>query len=105
MLKSVMNLTRRATIGLGIATLLVQAGFAESSPKQFIESLSKTVIDALSRGAGQQERQNLFRDLLNKAVDTESVGRFALGRYARTATPEQIENRRILQRLRGVPQG
>lgn len=91
MFKSVANLTRRGIFGLGLAAILSQAGYAAEDPKQFIQNLSKQVVDALARGAGQSERQALFRDLLNKAVDTELVGKAALGRYVHLATPEQMQ--------------
>jgi len=63
---------------------------AASDPKVFIEGLSKTVIDALAKGAKQQERAKLFAELFEKWVDMAGVGKFVLGRYYRTATPDQI---------------
>jgi phospholipid transport system substrate-binding protein len=70
------------------APAFAAAGAPEA--KIFIESLSRTVIDALAKGAKQRERAKLFADLFEKSVDMDGVGKFVLGRYYRTATPDQL---------------
>jgi phospholipid transport system substrate-binding protein len=67
-----------------------QAATTAPDAKVFIESLSKTVIDALAKGAKQRERAKLFAELFEKNVDMVGVGKFVLGRYWRQATPEQL---------------
>ncbi len=68
----------------------VQAAAGAPEAKAFIEGLSRTVIDALAKGAKQHERARLFADLFEKNVDMIGVGKFVLGRYYRQATPEQL---------------
>lgn len=59
---------------------------------------AKTLIgDIADRGIGflsdtslsEEKRESEFRDLLNDAFDMGTIGRFALGRYWKTAKPEQ----------------
>lgn len=63
-----------------------QLGDAE----QFVSKLADSGIGFLSDGSlAGDEKSKRFRNLLQTNFDMNTIGRFALGRYWRTATPEQ----------------
>ena len=65
--------------------------------KAFIDGSKSFVEDIAERGLGllsddsmsQKEHEAAFRDLLNDNFDMKTIGRFALGRYWRTSSPEE----------------
>ncbi len=72
---------------LSMATVFAAA----STPAQtFVESLSKVAISTLTkRELTSAERDHRFRVLLNQNFDVPAIGRFAIGRYWRTASVDQ----------------
>ncbi len=62
-----------------------------------LDGAKALIGDIADRGIGflsdtslsQEKREAEFRDLLNDAFDMETIGRFALGRFWKTATPVQ----------------
>lgn len=73
------------------ALLLTVPSFAETSgPKQFIKSLGKETIGAITDPTfSEKDRLTEFSRLFKKGFDIETIGRFVLGRYWRRATTEQ----------------
>ncbi len=58
--------------------------------KNFIKGVAKRGIDFLSNGdLTEAQRKKEFRNLLVTSFDIKTIGRFALGRYWRTANPKQ----------------
>lgn len=61
--------------------------------RNFIQSVSQRGLSFLSNDSlTHQQRRSEFRDLLNDSFDLPTIGRFALGRYWRVASPEQRED-------------
>ena len=58
--------------------------------QKFIDGMAQRALDFLADAAlSHEQKSNEFRKLLQDSFDMETIGRFALGRYWRTATPEQ----------------
>ena len=79
--------------------LLPAAARAEASPEairgasQFIQWLADQAIAVLGASSSTLEtREAEFRRLLSQGFAMPFIGRFVLGRYWRTATPEQRED-------------
>lgn len=65
--------------------------------QEFIDGMAQRAINFLGdEKLDQDQKQGKFRTLLQDSFDMETIGRFALGRYWRVATPEQ---RKEYQRL------
>lgn len=82
--------------------LVVTVGNQDQSStgaKSFIESVAKRGIDFLSDPSmGLAQQRQSFRSLLNDSFDLDTIGRFALGKYWRVATPAQrAEYQRLFQ--------
>lgn len=76
---------------------------AQQSPKigagaqSFIEAMGRRAIGFLGNGGlTPDQKKAQFRTLLNDSFDMETIGRFALGRYWNTTSPDQ---RREYQKL------
>ena len=71
---------------------------AETEPAAaFIRSLGDRAIAILQTpGSEKIERREKFRSLFFTGFDLETIGKFVLGRYWRTATPEQLDEYLIL---------
>jgi phospholipid transport system substrate-binding protein len=60
--------------------------------EQFIESTGNKVVSALKDGTATGDNAGAwFSNLLNEVLDIETMGRFTLGRYWRSASPAQQE--------------
>lgn len=101
--------TRRAAIVLGLSTATVLAGsltavftpsaaHAQAAASQapakpaadFVQGLGDRAIAVLADPkVNDAQAIEVFRDLLNKNFDVNTIGRFVLGRYWNTATPDQ----------------
>jgi phospholipid transport system substrate-binding protein len=55
----------------------------------FMNQLWNRALELLNKKAPAAQRQALFRELFHKDFDTPGIARFVLGRYWRTASPEQ----------------
>lgn len=74
-------------IGLGAAP---QARADAQAATDLIRGLGAEAVTVLSeKNMDRQQVETRFRDLLYKGFDTQTIGRFVLGRYWNTATPEQ----------------
>jgi phospholipid transport system substrate-binding protein len=87
--------TRRFLIGMSgamLAAALCLSPFAGSSAETehpastFLDSMRERAITGLTdTSRSEQEREALFRELLNETFDIERIGRFVVGRYWRQA--------------------
>jgi phospholipid transport system substrate-binding protein len=95
-------LTRRSLLLLsaaatGLAVLspgLVWAQAAKSGDPTavaaaFVKKTGNELIDIVNSSASQAEKQQQLAPIVDSAVDVDSIAQFCLGRYWRTATPEQ----------------
>lgn len=65
--------------------------------REFVDGMAQRAINFLGdEKLDQDQKQSKFRTLLQDSFDMETIGRFALGRYWRVATPGQ---RKEYQRL------
>jgi len=65
--------------------------------QEFVDSMAQRAINFLGdEKLDQEQKQKKFGSLLQDSFDMDTIGRFALGRYWRVATPEQ---RKEYQRL------
>ena len=76
---------------LGIIALLATgAHAAENDPAGFVQSICDRAVEILKTADSEEpERRARLRSLFSEGFDLGSIGRFALGRYWRSATPEQ----------------
>ena len=80
---------------IGAFVLLI--GLVTASPGQataqdartFIGRLGNEAIQVLGPSVSQQQRIARFRQLFQRDFDVPGIGQFVLGRYWRTATPEE----------------
>ena len=96
-----MHTRREFLIAGGAAGLLLLGGFGRPSlafanelsqgAAQFVDDLGKRALDALAnvKQMSQAEVAEKFRGFLQDSFDTQTIGRFVLGRYWNVATPEQ----------------
>ena len=98
--------SRRAVLaGLAVAVVAVASplGAVDSGgeAKAFIENLSERAIAALTPpGISRDEREARARTLLTDSFAVPTIGQFVLGRYWRTASPEErTEYLRLFEEL------
>lgn len=74
----------------GLAVLTAAPARATMSPDEFVRAVGTDTLKALSdRGLTSEKREGLVRTLLTTHLDLEAVGRFCLGRYARSLSDAQ----------------
>jgi phospholipid transport system substrate-binding protein len=65
---------------------------AAESTSDFVKSLGDQAIKVLTvQDISEAERENRFRRLLRDGFDVRRIGRFVLGRYARSASAEAMK--------------
>jgi phospholipid transport system substrate-binding protein len=68
----------------------VTAGAASGGPGDFIRIVGQEAIDTLTqKELSEAERQDRFREILNRTFEIKVIARFALGRYWRRASEAQ----------------
>jgi phospholipid transport system substrate-binding protein len=83
---------RRAAIvllALGILGLAAPRQAAAQDPRTFINTLGERAIQVLAPSVSPAQRLARFRELFSTEFDVPGIGRFVLGRYWRTATPQE----------------
>jgi phospholipid transport system substrate-binding protein len=60
-----------------------------NNPKEFIEGISNNVVKIITSKKSDEAKQNDLISMFKKNVDTDFMGRFAMGKFFRQATPEQ----------------
>ncbi|HWK46046.1 MAG TPA: ABC transporter substrate-binding protein [Stellaceae bacterium] len=72
------------------ASALSPARAAASDPTAFIQGLGDQAIKLITdKSLTREARREQFTKLFTASFDVPSIGRFVLGRYWRTATPQQ----------------
>lgn len=75
---------------LVVATMLFSSASAQQSPRALIENLGGEAIRVLAnKEATAEEKHARFEALFGEGFDVPLVARIVLGRYWRSATPEQ----------------
>lgn len=75
---------------IALSPVMAQAAPANGAASAFIDKLGNQALSVLStKGVTSSEGSAQFRTLLNENFDVQGIGRFVLGRYWNTATPEQ----------------
>jgi phospholipid transport system substrate-binding protein len=80
-------------IALPLAIAVAPAAAAPDMPDAkaaaFMNELWNRALELLNKKAPAAERQARFRELFHKDFDSPGIARFVLGRYWRTASPEE----------------
>lgn len=75
------------SLGAWGGALGVKPAHAETTAQTFIEGLSEEAVKALTAdGVSREDRIVRFTELLNHNFDVETIGKWVLGRYWRTAS-------------------
>ncbi len=86
---------KKNIFGVLISCLMLTAFSASATvdagqEKAFVEKVTQEgLVDIINSNVSQQEKDRRFEKLFNEALDLKFIGQFVLGRYWRTATPEQ----------------
>jgi phospholipid transport system substrate-binding protein len=87
-------MTRRSVL---TAALILMVGglsppiLAAAEPAAVINNLGNRALEVLGKGATPAQRVARFHELFREDFDVPGIARFVLGRYWKTATPEQQE--------------
>ena len=86
-------MTRRSvlTAFVLIAAALAPAALAAADPAAVINNLGNRALEVLGKNATPAQRAARFQELFRADFDVPGIARFVLGRYWKTATPEQQE--------------
>jgi phospholipid transport system substrate-binding protein len=88
---------RRRLLAAAACLIVAASARAEADPAvAFIQRRGEELLAIVNGGAPPAEKKQQVARLLVETVDVEGVGRFVVGRYWRTATPEE---QREFQRL------
>jgi phospholipid transport system substrate-binding protein len=86
-------MTRRtaaiAVLFLGLMGFAAPREAGAQDARTFISTLGSQAIQVLGPKVPPAQRVARFRELFNQDFDVPGIGRFVLGRYWRTATPEE----------------
>jgi|GraSoiStandDraft_41_1057321.scaffolds.fasta_scaffold86282_2 phospholipid transport system substrate-binding protein len=74
-----------------IAAALAPAALAAADPAAVINNLGNRALEVLGKNATPAQRAARFQELFRADFDVPGIARFVLGRYWKTATPEQQE--------------
>ena len=94
-----MILTRRNLLALGSASVaaLAAARWMPSAWAQeataasnFVQSFGDKLVAVVNSDEPNAEKQQTLRPLIDSAVDVDAIAVFCLGRFASTATPQQL---------------
>lgn len=80
-----------------VASMSRPSALASGTVAKFIEQLGdEAILQLADPDISDKEREERFRALLRKHFDVPRISRFVLGRYARSATDEQMSEFRDL---------
>jgi phospholipid transport system substrate-binding protein len=91
-------LTRRTllTTGAAVAALLALRplpGFAQDAATagatQFVQQTAAQIVGIINGPGNEAEKQRQIAPIVDQTVDVNGVGRFCLGRFWRTASPQE----------------
>ncbi len=89
------NLSRRLVLGLGAAcavagsSSLARAEAATDQATAFMTGMIKELTGLVNSSAANADKAAGLQKIIDKAVDVNGIGRFCLGRFWRTATPDE----------------
>ena len=84
------KLVATALFILGVYAAPAMAEVNAAQAQKFVEDVTNDGIEnIINANVSQQEKDKRFATLFNNALDMKFIGQFVLGRYWRTATPEQ----------------
>ncbi|GBQ14222.1 MlaC/ttg2D family ABC transporter substrate-binding protein [Swaminathania salitolerans] len=93
MFRSCLSLTRRTALGLAATALLSMTALSQPAraedAKGFVTHFGSALVDIINSNKSLTEKKQEVLPLLQQNVDIATIGKFCLGRYWRTATPEQ----------------
>lgn len=76
---------------LWLAPAPASAAVDEAKARAFIQNIADRAVNAIQANITKQERSERLRQILRDGFDITTFGNFALGRYRRQASPEQIK--------------
>ncbi len=85
-------MTRRSVLTAALILIggaLAAAGLAAPDPAAVISNLGNRALEVLGKNATPAQRVARFHELFREDFDVPGIARFVLGRYWKTATPEQ----------------
>lgn len=87
------SFTRRFLLGTLVAVSLISGvanpASAEGTATAFVRSLGDRLVAIVNSDLSGPQKKEKVLPILQEDVDVDAIGRFCLGRYWRTATPEQ----------------
>ena len=84
------KLVATALFILGVYAAPAMAEVNAAQAQKFVEDVTNDGIEnIINANVSQKEKDKRFATLFNNALDMKFIGQFVLGRYWRTATPEQ----------------
>lgn len=75
------------TAGAHIPTAWAQP---TSQATAFVVRLGDALVQIIDGPGSYDQKKQRLQPLIEQSVDVDGIGRFSLGRYARTATPQQL---------------
>lgn len=85
-------ITRRLLVlAPAVAWSLPARAEAMDDAQKFIEALARDLLGVVNGAAGAAEKRTALERIVDRTVDIDAVARFCLGRFARTATPDQLK--------------
>lgn len=63
---------------------------AGGDPTSFVLQLGNSLVDIVNGAGSYEDKKRRLGPLIEQAVDVDGIARFCLGRFARTASPEQL---------------
>ncbi len=80
-----------ALMGISLCfSTVAKAEIDAAKAENFVKDVTNSGIeDIINANVSQQVKDERFEKLFNKALDLNFIGQFVLGRYWRTATPQQ----------------
>ncbi len=87
-------LNRRTLLACGAACLsllaLPRAWAQDDSATSFVKDFGGRLVQVVNGDEPLAQKQQSLRPLIDQAVDVDAIARFCLGRFANSATPEQL---------------
>lgn len=88
--RSAFSITSVLLAALAFLLTLAPAGAADTAAaQQFVQNVSNQATQVLRQRGNRGQRDTAFQSIMQQNVDLARVARFTLGRYWRTATPQQ----------------
>src|SRR6266404_721722 len=85
-------MTRRSVLTAALIVIVVAlapSALAAADPGAVISNLGNRALEILGKNATPAQRAARFQELFREDFDVPGIARFVLGRYWKTATPEQ----------------